>query len=74
MPRISIESMADIKVLLETGLMLPEKAVRVTDILLGAHNFPGSGAQGGQNAKRIQELMMNPPSAQNPAAKKPKKS
>lgn len=74
MPRISIESMADIKVLLETGLMLPEKAVRITDILLGAHNFPGSGAQGGQNAKRIQELMLNPPSAQNPAAKKPKKN
>ena len=63
MPRISIETMADIKVLMDTGLMLPEKAVRITDILLGAQNLPMSGEEGGAHARNVQKLMLEKPTA-----------
>lgn len=60
MPRISIESMEDIKILMETGLMLPEKAVRITDILLGSQNLPASGNEGGQYARHVQKMLLEP--------------
>jgi hypothetical protein len=63
MPRISIESMDDIKTLMETGLMLPEKAVRITDILLGSQNLPSSGEEGGKHARKVQKLMLEKPAA-----------
>lgn len=76
MPRISIETMDDIKTLMETGLMLPEKAVRITDILLGAQNLPISGEEGGQHARKVQKLILEKPAAAGAAGggKKKKKS
>lgn len=72
MSRISIQSMDDIKALVETGLMLPEKAVRITDTLLGAHNFPSSGEEGVQHAKKVQKLLLEKPTAAAPSKKKKK--
>lgn len=50
----------DIKSLMETGLILPEKCVRLVDILLGAQNLPVSGDAGGEHARKVQKLMLEP--------------
>lgn len=64
MPRLSIESMQDIKDLVEAGVILPEKCVRLVDILLGSQNLPVSGNQGEEYARKIQKLIHEPkPSA-----------
>ena len=60
MPRVTIETMEDIKSLMETGLILPEKCVRLVDILLGAQNLPVSGDAGGEHARKVQKLMLEP--------------
>ncbi len=65
-PRLSIESVEDLKNLMDTGLVLPEKAASIVDILLGTQNLPTSGAEGGDHARRVQKLMLDPP--QKPAA------
>lgn len=73
MPRLSIDSMADIKVLVETGLILPEKCVRLVDILLGSQNLPVSGAEGEEHARKIQKLMLEKPAASSGGSSSSKK-
>lgn len=69
MPRLSIESMEDVKTLMECGLILPEKCVRLVDILLGAQNLPASGEQGGAHARQIQRLGLVKPAAGSSSSK-----
>jgi hypothetical protein len=61
-PRISIEKMEDIKGLIETGLILPERGVEIVDALLRSQNLPESGAEGGQYARQIQKAIHMKPS------------
>lgn len=61
MPRLSLESVEDLKSLMDTGLILPEKAASITDILLGTQNLPISGKEGGEHARKVQKLMLEPP-------------
>ena len=63
MPRVAIEKMEDIKTLMETGLILPEKCVKLVDILLQSQNLPTSGDAGGEHARKVQKLMLEKPAA-----------
>lgn len=58
---------------MDTGLILPEKCVRLVDILLGSQNLPISGDEGGQHARKVQKLMLEkPPAASSGGSKKSK--
>ena len=63
----------DIKNLMETGLILPEKCVRLVDILLGAQSLPMSGDAGGEHARKVQKLILEKPPAAGGTTKKKKK-
>lgn len=65
-PRLSLETVEDLKNLMDTGLILPEKAASIADILLGTQNLPTSGKEGGKHARKVQKLVLDPP--QKPAA------
>jgi hypothetical protein len=69
-PRLSIESIEDLKGLMETGLVLPEKAASIADILLGTQNLPTSGYAGGEHARKVQKLILDPPQKNPSTAKK----
>ena len=60
-PRLSLESVEDLKNLMEVGLILPEKASSIADILLGTQNLPTSGKAGGEHARKVQKLILDPP-------------
>lgn len=60
-PRLSIETVEDLKNLMDTGLILPEKASSIADILLGTQNLPISGKEGGEHARKVQKLILDPP-------------
>jgi hypothetical protein len=62
-PRLSLESVEDLKSLMDTGLILPEKAASIADILLGTQNLPVSGKEGGEHARKIQKLLLEPPAS-----------
>ena len=74
MPRMSIETVEDIRNLVEAGLMLPEKAVEVMDILLRSQNLPESGAEGGKHARAIQKLVLTKPAASSSSLSSSKKA
>lgn len=59
-PRLSLDTVDDLKNLMDTGLILPEKASSIADILLGTQNLPTSGAAGGEHARKVQKLMLEP--------------
>ena len=48
---------------METGLILPEKCVKLVDILLASQNLPTSGDAGGEHARKVQKLMLEKPPA-----------
>jgi hypothetical protein len=48
---------------MDTGLILPEKAASIADILLGTQNLPVSGKEGGEHARKIQKLLLEPPAS-----------
>jgi hypothetical protein len=48
---------------METGLILPEKCVKLVDILLQSQNLPTSGDAGGEHARKVQKLMLEKPAA-----------
>ena len=73
MPRVSIDTMDDIKNLMDSGLMLPERAVQLVDTLLRSQNLPESGEEGGKHARRVQKLMLEKPSAEGSSSSKKKK-
>lgn len=73
MPRVSIDSMDDVKNLMDSGLMLPEKAVQLVDILLRSQNLPESGEEGGQHARKVQKLLLEKPAAEGSSSSSSKK-
>jgi len=60
-PRLNLETVADFKTLVDTGLILPEMAVQIVDSLLTSQNFPASFKHGGvEHARKIQKLLLEP--------------
>lgn len=57
-PRVGIESIQDIKDLVESGIMLPRTAAQIVDTLLMCQNLPTSGEEGHAHADKYFEAMM----------------
>ena len=62
----------DIKSLSEAGLILPEKCVRLVDILLGAQSLPTGGEEGASYARKVKMMEMQKPAASSSSSKKKK--
>lgn len=69
-PRLSVESVDDLKSLVEQGLVMPEKAASIADILLGSQNLPTGGSEGAEHARKVQKLMLDPPKPNPPSSSK----